>query len=410
MSLRNFIARQPIFDRRQEVVGYELLHRSDGGDAFAGGDPDRATLEVLNGSLLIDRFQDLTGGKPGFINVPGNMLVQDFLQILPPELTVIEVLETVLPCPSTLAALKRLKAAGYTIALDDYSGDPALDPFLPLADIVKVDVLATPPEMRQQIAEMRGSGTYQLLAEKVEQREDLDEALALGYELFQGFFFCKPETTARRDIPLSKVNQLEFLREVTQTELEFDRLEDLILREVALATKLLRFLDSSQFGVREEITTIRQALNHLGERPLRRWGALVALSGLGEDKPLELLRTCLVRARFCESLARESGIEGMELELYLTGMFSVLDALLDQPLEVALGALGLNDTIGAALRGDGTTAAVAFELCIACERGDWSGYERHCAHLGLDPTGIAELYSQALLSADQTFGEPLPSP
>jgi c-di-GMP-related signal transduction protein len=398
-----FIARQPIFDARIQVQGYELLHRSGWTNAFEGGDPDQATVEVLNGSLLVNRFQDLTDGKRGYINVPRNVLVQDFLELLPPELAVIEVLETVGPEPEVLAAMRRLRRKGYTIALDDFVDPKANKRLLQLADIIKVDFKQTGSADREALVECCQRPGLVFLAEKVETHKEFEEAKSLGFELFQGYFFCKPETTVSHDLPRSTANYIELLKEVMRDELNLGRLERVIQREQSLSAKLLRYINSIHFGVQDEILSIKQALIHLGERPLRRWGMLMALAGIGEGKPNELVRTCLVRARFCETLSREANLDADSLDLYLTGMFSGLDALVDRPLDLALEQLGLNPDIGAAIRGDGSGLSSAFGLAVACEQGDWGLYTLIAEQLGLERERVAQLYARALFWADQLF-------
>ena len=405
MSLETFIARQPIFDADLVVQGYELLHRSGWTDAFDGRDPDQATVELLNGSLLVNHLPDLTDGKPGYINVPRNLLVLDFLELLPSQLTVIEVLETVQPEPAVVAALRRLRASGYTIALDDFVDAPGYDRLVQLADIIKVDFMASDRSERAAIIERYGREGLTFLAEKVENPEDFEEARDLGYTLFQGYFFCKPETTSRRDLPRSKAQYVRFLREVMRPELNLERVESIIKGEMSLAAKLLRYLNSARFGLKDEIHSIRQALIHLGERPLRRWGTLMAMAGIGEDKPVELVRTCMVRARFCETLADETEFDVEALDLFLTGMFSAIDALMDQPLEEALGGIGLERRIGSAIRGDGTPLSRAFGLVLACEQGDLPVYSLIADELDLSPRRVADLYAEAVFWADRLFAE-----
>lgn len=403
MSLETFIARQPIFDADLKVRGYELLHRSGWTDVFDERDADRATVELLNGSLLVNRLEDLTDGRPGYINVPRNLLLLDFLELLPPHLTVIEVLEDVQPEPKVVAALRRLRAHGYTIALDDFVDSEQAERLVALSDIVKVDFVETTPAQRVEMLARHRRPDLVFLAEKVETREEFDEARRLGFTLFQGFFFCKPQTQGRKDLPRNKINYVRFLKEVTREELALDVIEEIIKAEISLSAKLLRYLNSAYFGLQDEITSIHQALIHMGERPLRRWGTLLALFGLGEDKPLELVRTCLVRARFCETLARGTEVDAEALDLYLTGMFSAIDALMDQPLDQALAEIGLKQQVQEAIRGDDSVLGRAFGLAVACERGDWRLYENVAAQFDLDPSRVASLYAEALFWADGLF-------
>lgn len=407
LNLREtFIARQPILDRRLELHGYELLHRSGWGDHFDGKDAERATIELLSTSLLVNGFADLTGGKPGFLNVPENLLLDDLLMVLPPHLAIIEILGTVPATPEVLRAVRRLRDAGYRIALDDHVDEPERAPFLPLSDIVKIDFLALEPPARRALAKrLRGEGK-RLLAKKVEAHRDFEEALDQGYELFQGYHFSRPETRTRRDIPQSKLSYLRFLRELFKPKLDLDELEDIIKREMSLSAKLLRYLNSARFSPEDEIDSIQRALVTLGEKPLRQWGSLVAMTCLGEEKPVELVNMCMVRARFCELLALEEDA-GRPLDFFLTGMFSALDALVDRPLREALGEIGLQEEIERAIRGDASALSRACRLALACEQGDLRLYQALTRGLAASETRVAELYSEALLWADETvIGDP----
>ena len=404
MSLESFIARQPILDRKLQVRGYELLHRSGWSNEYGHLNPDTATVELLHTSMLVNRLTDLTDGHLGFVNVTRNLLLQDFIRVLPPGQTVIEILETVEPDDDVLRAVRALKSDGHMIALDDYVDDPKYDELVRLADFVKVDFVASDEALRRKVVEHRRRDGLQFLAEKVETQADFEAAKAAGYTLFQGYFFAKPVITARRDVPRNKGNYLHFLREMARPTLHVEAIEEIIKREISLSTKLLRYLNSAHFGVRQPMTSIRQALVHLGERPLKRWGTLIALSGLGDDKPVELVRLCLVRARFCELLAEEIGQDDAALDLFLTGLFSAIDALMDRPLDEALADLGLGGRIGDAIRGEDVgTLGSAFSLAKACEHGDIVLYQLVARRFGLAETNVAQLYAEALFWADSIF-------
>jgi EAL and modified HD-GYP domain-containing signal transduction protein len=398
-----FVARHPILDRNREVHGYELLHRSGWDGVFRHQDPDKATLELLNASMLVNRLQDLTDHKLAFVNVTENLLHQDVLRVVPTEHTVLELLETIRPTPDVVEAVAELHDLGHRIAVDDFTGGEDWAPIVEMADYLKVDFRAMDADQRRAIVERYARPGLRFLAEKIETHEEFQEALDTGYDLFQGFFFCKPETSARRELPQGKVNYLQFLQEISRTEPDIDRLTDLIKREISLSAKLLRYINSVHFGIREEMTSIRQALIHLGERPLKRWGTLIALAGLGDDKPIELIRTCLVRARFCEQLAGVLDLNERSLYLFLTGMFSALDALTDRPLEEALNELGVDREIQGAIEGEATDLGRAFALAQACERGDDRLYRVIAGHFGLAEDQVAQLWTEALLWADAAF-------
>jgi c-di-GMP-related signal transduction protein len=404
MSLESFIARQPILDRKQQVRGYELLHRTGWDNAYSHANPDTATVELLHTSMLVNRLSDLTDGRLGFVNVTRNLLLQDFIRVLPAGQTVIEILETVEPDDDVLRAVRALKSDGHMIALDDYVDDPKYDELVRLADFVKVDFMASDESLRRKVVEHRKRDGLQFLAEKVETHAEFEAAKAAGYTLFQGYFFAKPVITARRDVPRNKGNYLHFLREMARPTLRIEAIEEVIKREISLSTKLLRYLNSAHFGLRQRITSIRQALVHVGERPLKRWGTLIALSGLGDDKPVELVRLCLVRARFCELLAEEIGEDDAALDLFLTGLFSAIDALIGRPLDEVLADMGLGERIGDAIRGlDVGTLGSAFSLAKACEHGDIVLYQLVARRFGLAETNVAQLYAEALFWADSIF-------
>jgi c-di-GMP-related signal transduction protein len=398
-----FIARHPILDRKRKVHGYELLHRSGWDGVYRASDPDKATLELLSTSMLVNRLQDLTDHKLAFVNVTENLLYQDVLRVAPTQHTVLEMLESIRPTPSVIEAIRSLHDQGHRIALDDFEGDEEWSEVLAFCEYVKVDFRRVPVQACKEIIGRWKRPGLKFLAEKIETHEEFQQAVDLGYDLFQGFFFCLPETSARRQVPQGKVNHLQFLREISRTEPNLETLAGLIKREISLSAKLLRYINSVHFGVREEMTSIHQALVHLGSQPLKRWGTLIALAGLGNDKPLELIRTCLIRARFCEQLATVLDLHERSLDLFLTGMFSALDALTDRPLTEALGELGVGPEIQDAIKGSATNLGRAFALAKACERGDDRLYRVISKHFGLDEDEVAKLWTEALVWADDTF-------
>ncbi len=404
MSLETFIARQPILDRKQRLKGYELLHRSGWTNSFAHSNPDQATVEVLERSMLVNKLSELTDGKLAFINVTRNLLLQDIIRVLPAQNTVIEILETVEPDAEVVKAVRQLRRDGHKIALDDYVDDPKYDELVTLADYIKVDFMGTDAEHQRRVIEYRKRDGLTFLAEKVETHEEFERAKADGYALFQGYFFAKPEVKSRRDVPRNKANYLQFLREMARPELDIQAIEEIVKREISLSVKLLRYLNSAHFGVRHRITSIRQALVHLGQQPLKRWGMLIALSGIGDEKPMELVRLSLVRGRFCELVALELGKDEAALDLFLTGLFSTLDALVDRPLDEALAEMGLEAHIGAAIRGeDPGTLGSAFKLARACELGDVSAYQAVAQRFNLAEATVAQLYAESLFWADSVF-------
>jgi EAL and modified HD-GYP domain-containing signal transduction protein len=391
-----FVARQPIFDRRRNVVAYELLFRSGLENVFGKNDPDRASIQMMGTTLLGFGLDSLVGEKPAFFNASREVLVREHWAVLPPAKAVIEVLETVEPDGEVVAACAAARRAGFRLALDDFVFRPAYEALLPFADYIKIDFLITRGAERRELVQRFGARGIHMLAEKVETYEEFHDGLAAGFELFQGYFFCKPEMVTGKDIPAVKASLLQLLQEVNRPEVDFDRLEALIKREVALSVKLLRYLHSAGFGWRHEVDSIGQALRVLGERPTRKWASLVALTLIGEDKPHELVVTSLVRAQFCEELGVGGALPDTKADLFLTGLLSTLDALLDRPLAEVLRHMSVSDEIRQALLGGDNLLGDTLALAVAYDRADWTRVEFLARRIALPERLIPQAYRRAV--------------
>jgi c-di-GMP-related signal transduction protein len=401
-----FVARQPIFDLRRRAVAYELLFRSGIDNWFpAGTDGDTASARTIGTALTTFDLHALTGGKKAFVNVTRRILCEGLYTLLPPKRTVIELLESVEADVETLAAVRSARAAGYEVALDDFVARPALDLLVPLVNILKVDFLATPPDERRRIAE-RGRGIGRkitLLAEKLETAADVREAERLGYTLFQGYFFQRPEMIAREDIPPSKVTYVRFLRELQAPDLSFDDIEAVIKHDVSLSVKLLKFLNSAAFGWRSRVTSLKQALVLLGERPFRKWASLIAILGMTDDRPPELALISLARAKFAETLCPMAGLAGAELDAFLVGLFSALDAMMGRPLAELLSEISVSPAIDAALLGEDTSLGRIRALILAYERGNWANVTALAKTLGIAEDRLPEIAIASLGWATETL-------
>ena len=268
-----YVARQPIFDLHQAVYAYELLYRSgEANNFYTGTDGDKASLQVITNSVLIIGLDTLTRGRKAFINFTKNLLEQEVATTLPKDFLVVEILENIEPDEKVLESCRKLKDLGYLLALDDFVYDPKYDPFLELADIVKVDFLVTQGDERRKIVERLGHRGIKFLAEKVETREDFAMAQKYGYIYFQGYFFEKPVIVSGKDIPALKHTYIQLLREVNQPTLDIDKVENIIKEEVSLSYKLLRFMNSVAFGFRNEIRSIKQALVLLVPKRIKQMG------------------------------------------------------------------------------------------------------------------------------------------
>ena len=398
LGVEIFVARQPILDCREEVVAYELLFRSDAEENFFScRDGDEASLRLVNNSLFAIGLDSLTAGRKAFINLTPDLLLQELATVLPPEKVVIEIIETVKPDERVVAACRDLKQAGYLLALDDFQWRPELEPLVALADFVKVDFLATEGEERGSLVERLAPRGIQMVAEKVETQSDFKEAKRLGYSYFQGYFFCRPEIVSGTDIPSSRLNNLRILQEIGRPTIDIERLSFLVKREMSFTTKLLRFINSYSVGLRRPVKSIEHAILLLGEQRFKKWASVVAFAGMcGKDKPQELLILSLVRAQFCELLGRLADPNESELDLFLTGMLSAADAVLDLPLADVLSQISVSPSVQAALLEHEGRLGALCELILAIERGDWQEVSSLVRKIPVDEADVGRIYQQSV--------------
>jgi EAL and modified HD-GYP domain-containing signal transduction protein len=360
-----FIARQPIFDLRLEVVGYELLFRGPNQNTAIVSDNDEATSTVVINAFTEMGLDTVVGDRRAWINVSRDFLLGGLARILPRSQVVLELLEDQLIDDALLDAMEDHRARGYTIALDDFAGSEAIAPALEHADIVKLDVLARDrAAVQEDVARLAGRGIA-LLAEKVETREEHEYCLELGFELFQGYFFCKPERMEARSVAPNRLSILQLVAALQDPKIEIAQLETLVSRDVALSYRLLRYINSAFFGLRREVDSIGRALMLLGIDNVKRWATLSIFASV-DEKPRELIETALVRARFCELAG-----EGNRDQLFTLGLFSVVDALMDAPMEDVIGSMPFPEEMAAALVSHAGPKGELLETALRYERGDF---------------------------------------
>lgn len=398
-----FVARQPIFDQRQNVYAYELLFRSGLANVFTHADPNQASSTVMSNSFFMMGIDTVTGGKKAFLNLTHDLLVQEYVTLLPKEVAVVEILETVDPTPEVVASCKKLKAAGYLIALDDFVDKAEYAPLLELADIIKVDVLATNAEEQRALMRRLTSKRLRFLAEKVETHEAFQAAVKLGYTYFQGYFFSKPTILTGKDVPAFKLHYINILRELQKEDLNFRKLEELIKKEMSLTYKLLRYINSAAFALRQKIDSIQRALMLLGEREVRRWLSLLVMAGMGKDKPVELVLQATIRAKFCELLAPKAGMAQRAQDFFFLGLFSLIDAILERPLADALAGMPIADDIKAALLGEENFCRDLYECVLAYEQGAWERLPSLASRIGVNEGETPALYAEAVQWTQQSF-------
>jgi len=402
-----FVARQAILDRRKDLYGYELLFRSNPRENhFDGTESTSATSQLIANTLFSSGLEGILGGKKGFINFDRTMLLDGSWSILPKEIAVIEVLETVEPDEPVVDACRRLRTLGYTIALDDFVHHPKFEPLINTAHILKVDLLATPRREQKKLVAKYGKRGIKMLAEKVETLEEFEWALRTGFDYFQGYFFTKPVVLRGRQTASWKVSCMRLLRETQVEDIDFEKLGALIKNDVSFCYKLLRFANSAWFAYPSDIRTIEQALVVLGEVGIRRWVTLAALGGLAKDKPNELVVQSMMRAQFAERLARLAGLSDLQ-DWFLMGLFSLLDAMLDESLECALKQVKLSRQVEETLLLTATPddrMAIAYSLICNYELGNWDAVTRFAELLGVPMQAVGAAYLEAMLSTAEFAG------
>jgi len=397
-----FLGRQAIFDRHRKVCAYELLFRPNTGrNEFDGTEASLATKQVIE-TLLSIGSENILRGKQAYLNFDHALLREGIHLALPRETTVIEILETVEPTADLLALCRSVRKQGYTIALDDFIHSDKTEALIPVAQTIKVELRVMPRQEQEQFVGDCHARGIQMLAEKVETPEEFQWALDAGYDLFQGYFFAKPEVVRGRRIPAVKMTCLRLLDEMAEVDLNFSRIAKIIGEDVSLTYKLLRSANSALVGSRTKIRSIDRSLVVIGEDGLRRWAALATLPTLASDKPTELVTLSLVRAGFCERLMQLVS-PGQRNDAFLTGMFSALDALIDCPLEEALEQVNLGQDISEVLLGKASTKSILdniYRLTRRYEAGDWDEIEGLAKGCGLPTAAVGQAYLESTVWAD----------
>jgi EAL and modified HD-GYP domain-containing signal transduction protein len=397
-----FVARQPIFDVRHRLFGYELLFRSSHENHFDSPDQEQASLSVIANSFFVFGIGTLAGNARAFVNFTRQTILNEYAYALPRECLVVEILEDVKPEPDVIAACRRLKSSGYLLALDDFDQREESGEFLALADIVKVDFGACDDGQRAAYARDLVPRGIALLAEKVETQHDCDQALSLGYTYLQGYFFSHPEVLVTQQAPAYRAGRLEIIRELHRPRPDLRKVEDLFRHDPDLTYKLLRHLNSAAFSFRSPIQTIWRAITILGERGMRAWTSVVVLAGLGGDKPSEIVVTSVTRARFCELIGQKMRLGDQCEDLFLMGLFSMIDAITGRPLDETLSALPLSQEARDALLGASNRFRPILDLIQVYERGRWSAADHLIGTLGLRPSEISSLYFDAISWGNQS--------
>ena len=391
-----FVARQPIYDSAMAVMAFELLYRPSPSETRARIiDARQATLEVISSAALEIGLDRLSGGQPVHINFPMELLVDVPDLPLPPNLVVIEVLEDVRAEPEVIEGIRKLRARGHRIALDDYSphvSDPRL---LEFADIVKLEITHPPAaELAKLVKELKPRGV-QLIAENVETPEDFESCVALGFTGFQGYFLQHPQTFRAKRVPSSRLSTLRLVASLSNEQYSIDEVELLISQNVSMSYHVLRCINSSYYNLPRKIDSIRQAIVILGIDHLRELCSLLCLQGF-DDRPPSLFVNAMTRARMCEQLGRLGGVKDTG-PYFITGLFSLLNAMVGMPTQKIVEELPLSPAVSRALVAGEGDLGKALKCTRAYERAAWD----HVTYGNLPPALIRATYVDALFWAEQ---------
>jgi EAL and modified HD-GYP domain-containing signal transduction protein len=391
-----FIARQPIVDRDQKIVAYELLFRHDADATSADVTDDLAAgTKVMINALGNMGTQWLLGDKLAFINIAAPMLESDFLELLPPEKVVLELIETMHPTPELLQRIRELRGQGFRFALDDFEHTPDNATLLEIADYVKLDIQALGAAKTAEMVKLLAQHPAKLIAEKVETQSEFKACKAQDFQFFQGFHFARPETMSAKVINPGHASVLAVLNQV-RNNADIKELESAFKRDVALSFKLLRYINSVGFGLSCEIQSIKHAVSILGYQQLYRWLTLLLVTAGQETTSPALMKTAVTRGRLTELLGHGYLNKGDQDNLFIVGVFSMLDVMLEMPMDTIMEKLLLPEQISDALLTRSGMYGPFLDLAEACEGSDYERIESLAFNLQLEPDKVNKSHIDAL--------------
>ena len=395
-----FVARQAIFNRRQKVVAYELLFRDSPKNFFPDIAEGQATARFIMENHLNLGTRHITSGKKALINIGPESLELDLCAFLPCQDVVIELLESIEPTDTNYELCRELFHSNFNLALDDFVYKPQWDRFLKLVKLIKFDITITPlNDIHPIIKKLKDHKQIKLLAEKIETQEEYEVAAGMGFDYFQGYFFAKPTMMKHNDIDYNYGLVVAIYAEIMGPNPDLTKIAALFELDAALAYKLLRLINSGVFPIQSKIASLKQALVYLGQERLKKFVSLIVTAHTAGKKPAELMQVCVVRARFCELIAKKVA-KHQSGEAFLTGLFSLLDAILDQPMSLLVEKLPFQDDIKAALLEEKNTLYYILKVVKAYETGSWWALEQAVIFLNIQSDILPELYQKSVDWAD----------
>lgn len=391
-----YVGRQPIFNRNMDIYGYELLYRRSMNNFYEGEDDTKSTAELIDNAFLSMQFEELTNGTRAFINFSKEMLESEIPFLLPKEAIVVEVLERVEITDRVIEVCRKLHEAGYIIALDDFVYEPAFLPLVEFADIIKIEFSTINDEKQQWLMkEFKYKKIF--LAEKVETREDYQKARDLGFKYFQGYFFSKPSIMKAKEIYSINANIVRIINELNQDEPEYDVIAEIIEKDLGLSYKLLKIANSPYYRSLNRIGSIKQALVRFGIDEISKWMYLMMLKEHQNTENRELINLCLLRAKFMEMVSYEYGMGNAHMELFMTGMFSSIDVLLNREMQDILKELPLSPEVQGALLGKNNPYRKILDFILVYETSDWDKITKNEMFHLVSVTKFMEAYQKAVM-------------
>ncbi|MAD90058.1 MAG: histidine kinase [Pseudoalteromonas sp.] len=398
--MKVFVARQAIFNRKMQVVAYELLFRDGSSNSFPNIAEDKATAKLILDNQLNLGTRYLTSGKKALINIGPESLKQELATFLPANDVILELLETIQPTKDNYELVRRLFHQNYKLALDDFVYEDAWQPFLKLVRLIKFDVMQNPLHtIVPLVEELKQKKNIKLLAEKIETEEEFEIAKKMGFHFFQGYFFAKPRVIEETDIEFNYTIVMLIYTEVLKPNLNITKIAQLFSQDTALAYKLLRLINSGVFPIKSKIESIKQALVYLGYERTKKFVGLIMTAHVAKGKPTELTRMSIVRARFCELIGNKVQPNSGS-SCFLVGLFSLLDAILDRPMEKVVDKLPFPEELQNALLGEANFHYYVLNIVKAYESGSWWKLQKACQYLNISDECLPEFHASAILWAD----------
>lgn len=386
-----FLARQAIYYSSKDVIAYELLYRNSINNKFDTSiEESKATYEIIKNIIYVG-FEVLTNNKRALINCSEEVLKSDIITILPKEHIIIEILETVEDNDDVIKRVAELKKMGYIFAIDDVVDFKSIEKFLEFVTYVKVDFMLTNKKSRKVLVDKLKKYNVVLLAEKIEYEEEYEEALALGFKLFQGFYFSKPRIIKGKDVAIKSNTILILMQELSKVDFDINTIENIMKSDVALMYKFMKFINSSNFGFKQQISDIKQAVAIVGQNQLQKWLLLVSFVDLGKEISSEYTNTVIIRARFCE-LIMDFIDKNKKSEAFIVGVFSEITSIIEDNIKNVICDLPIKNEIKDALLGKDNLLYKVLNLALAYEKMDVRKVNILCDNLSLKNEVLGELY------------------